>query len=128
VFCRGFTRQPIAPGSNLNELMELRNFRNDLVHGNVTDEHRMHTLFEGGYMFCYEPARNYRGSDKTKNDHISRYMLDIDAEFVRRVRGIVDRVEHAVVDALDRSLAQWGRDLFEEDVLMSPPTTQQTLE
>ena len=121
VFCRGFTRQPIHPDSDLwRELMQLRDFRNDLVHGNVTDEHRMHTLSEDIYMFCYEPSRDYRGPKKTNSDRISPYTFDIDAEFVRRVRGIVDRAEEAVVDALDANLSSWGRELFDEDVLGSP--------
>lgn len=94
----------------------------ELIHDYYT-----HELFER-LNALFEPARNYRGSDKTKNDHISRYTLDIDAEFVRRIRGIVDRVKQAVVDALDPNLSSWGRELFDEDILMSPPASQQTLE
>jgi hypothetical protein len=124
VFCRGFSRQPIVPESDLwDEITELREFRNDLVHGNVTDEHQIHLLREGDHFFYFAPFRDYRGPAREKqvSGRIRRYTLNIDDSFVRRVRDVVDRAQKAVVDALNPDLVAWARDLFDEDTVLPPP-------
>lgn len=62
VFCEGFRRQVLAPKIDLwRRLLKLRKFRNEIIHGNVTEDNYIHVLQEDGYLFWYAPATNYRG-------------------------------------------------------------------
>jgi len=127
LFCRGFVRQPIEPDSDLwNEVNQLREFRNDLMHGNVTDEHAFHPIQDGIYIFYYAPFRDYRGPSKERQvaTRMRRYTGTIDDRFVRQIRDVVDRAQEAMVNALEPGLAAWARALFDQDVVVPPPLTQ----
>src|SRR5688500_20266358 len=41
--------------------ISLRDFRNDMVHGNIKEEHYIHALEEDGFSFFYSPAVDFRG-------------------------------------------------------------------
>jgi hypothetical protein len=128
IFCRGFARQPIPVGSELwDDINQLREFRNDLIHGNVTDEHELHVIPDGLYSFYYAPFRDYRGPSRERRakERIRRYTADIDQESVRRIRTIVDQSQAAIVAALDPKLQVWARDLLEEEVVLRPSSAQE---
>jgi hypothetical protein len=124
LFCRGFSRQPIEPGTPLwTELNRLREFRNDLLHGNLTEEHRIHTLVEGAFVFWYAPSREDRGParEKQMRKRIARSTFHIDEKNVTDVQSVVDEVRFAVVDALEPRLQEWVRSWIDDDVVMPPP-------
>ena len=123
LFCRGFVRQPIEPDSDLwSEVNRLREFRNDLMHGNVTDENEFHAIREGIHVFYYAPFRDYRGPAKERQvgTRVRRYTGTIHDGFVRDIRGVVDRAQKALVEALEPELAVWARALFDQDVVVPP--------
>jgi hypothetical protein len=123
VFCRGFARQPIPIGSELwSEINHLREFRNDLLHGNVTDEHELHTIPEGPFIFYYAPFRDYRGPNRERRtrERLRRYTAEIDRDFVGRIRSIVDRSQGAIIESLEPKLQTWALDLLEQEVVTRP--------
>lgn len=110
VFCQGFTSQPIKPGTDLwNQILELRDFRNDLVHGNITKEHEIHFFTEDGYLFFYSPATDFRGRrlEAKPARALPRAQTQITRKTVESVKATVDEVRHAIVDALDSDTRNW---------------------
>jgi hypothetical protein len=108
VFCQGFQRQPLTPGSDLwNQVVSLRDFRNDMVHGNVTEEHSIHVLSEDHFMFFYSPSSDFRGRKLEARRQLPRNQTRIDAKTVGRIKATVDQVRVVLLDAMDATTRAW---------------------
>lgn len=110
VFCKGFVSQPLKPGSDLwNRVIELRDFRNDLVHGNVTDEHSIHSMNEDFFLFFYSPSSDFRGRklEARRKLRLPRNQTRIDAKTVVQVKATVDEVREALLAAMDEPTRVW---------------------
>jgi hypothetical protein len=110
VFCEGFASQPIKPGTDLwNQILELRDFRNDLVHGNITKEHEIHSFMEDGHLFFYSPATDFRGRrlEGKPARAFSRAQTQITRQTVESIKKTVDAVRNNIVNALDTDTRNW---------------------
>jgi hypothetical protein len=110
VFCRGFHAQAVEPDSPLyGQLLQLRDFRNDVVHGNITEEHECHSLEEDGFMFFYLPAGDYRGRKKEESipKGFSRFQSNIGEDTVTRTKETVDALREAILAAMEPETRAW---------------------
>ena len=110
VFCRGFHTQAVEPDSPLyGQLLQLRDFRNDVVHCNITEEHECHSLEEDGFMFFYLPAGDYRGRKKEESipKGFSRFQPNIGEDTVTRTKEIVDALREAILAAMEPETRAW---------------------
>jgi hypothetical protein len=112
VFCSGFSMQPVDPAADLwQRVRELRDFRNDFVHGNVTKEHEVRVFSEDDYLFFYHPAIDFRGTraEAKRQRRIPRTQSQIRHETVDYVKQTVDQVREALLSAMDEDTASWVR-------------------
>lgn len=119
VFCQGFLRQPLTPGSDLwNQVVSLRDFRNDMVHGNVTEEHSIHVLSEDDFMFFYSPSSDFRGRKLEARRQLPRNQARIDAETVERIKATVDQVRVVLLEAMDETTRTWVTSWIDEAFIL----------
>lgn len=122
VFCAGFTRQPLIPGSDLwNRVVALRDFRNDMVHGNVTEEHSIHSLLEDQFLFFYSPSSDYRGKKLEARRQIPRNQARMGPKTVESIKATVDQVRGALLEAMDETTRTWVSEWIDQAVI--PPRT-----
>jgi hypothetical protein len=110
VFCSGFAAQPIRPGSDLwNEIIQLRDFRNDLVHGNITDEHHVHSIIEDAFLFFYAPSTDFRGRrlEAKPARAFPRNQTQITKAVVDSVKLTTDAVRNEILLSLDENTRKW---------------------
>jgi hypothetical protein len=110
VFCSGFSKQPISPGSDLwQRIIDLRDFRNDMVHGNITEEHRLHSFTEDGFLFFYSASTDFRGRklEAKAARVLPRAQTQITRKTVHSVKATVDEVRAAILAAMDQETGQW---------------------
>lgn len=122
LFCKGFIKQPVLPGSDLwKKIIKLRTFRNSVFHGNKADEHDVHILSEDKLTFYYSPRLDFRGLRKfrRKGDQFVVAMREIDDDVVSETVGIVDDVIEALLAALDGKTRAWVKSWLWEAII--PP-------
>jgi hypothetical protein len=110
VFCSGFSKQPISAGSDLwQRIIDLRDFRNDMVHANITEEHRLHTFTEDDFLFFYSASTDFRGRklEAKAASALPRAQTQITKRTVRSVKTTVDEVRAAILAAMDQETGQW---------------------
>lgn len=111
IFCAGFDSQPIKPGSELwNQIIELRDLRNDLVHGNITEEHRVYSIMEAGFLFFYAPSTDFRGRklEAKPARAFPRDQTQITKKTVMSIKEITDRVRESILSAMDIETRTWA--------------------
>lgn len=110
LFCSCFKHQVVPPKSELwKNISSLRDFRNDIVHGNIKDEHQAHCLIEDNILFYYSPIVDFRGrieENKTK-DSFPRVMSSIGENAVLRVKNIVNELIENLLNAMDHKSKLW---------------------
>jgi hypothetical protein len=109
-FCTCFSQQVISPKSESWEDMELlREFRNDIVHGNITDEHYAHQLVEDNFLFYYSPITDFRGvANKQKTEEsLPRVMSSVGKNEVLRIKNIVNDLIQSLLNAMDKESRLW---------------------
>jgi len=110
VFCTGFSAQTVLPGSELwQRIVDLRNFRNDLLHGNVLEEHMIYSFTEDNFLFFYSPSTDFRGRKlQAKAERsLPRAQTRIVRRTVESIKATVDDVRSALLAAMDQDTAQW---------------------
>ena len=120
LFCKGFASQPITPGSDLwNRLLKLRDFRNDVIHGNLTDEHQTYIIPEDLFIFYYSPASDFRGRKKSSvsDSYLSRRMSYIDRNTVESIKNLVDEITNAIIMAMDADTQIWVKSWIREPII-----------
>ncbi|WP_200333263.1 hypothetical protein [Thiocystis violacea] len=110
LFCQGFEKQIVTPKTELwARLLKLRDFRNSVVHGNITPEHYLYALIEDHNMFYYGPSFDFRGRKREAADS-EKYpttMSGVRSGTVGDIKKTVDLVVSAMLDAADEETRQW---------------------
>ena len=109
-FCDGFRQQAIRTDTaTWRTLMWLREFRNDIVHGNITMEHEVHLIPERPFVFYYHPGGDSRAGEgpARKDDYLPRNMSCISDGVVQRVKDAVDEVRDEIISAMDEATRAW---------------------
>lgn len=99
--CDGFVRQPIG-GNNvklLQDLTKIKWFRNDILHGNLTNYNEVDELKEDGFMFYYKHGSDFASFDSSRE--LSRFQSDITSSHVLSIKATVDNIREAIIDAMD---------------------------
>ncbi len=124
LYCDGFKSQIINPSTD-NELwgkmIKLRDFRNTMIHGNVTDEDKVYALLEDHMLFFYSPVIDFRGEStekKTKN-RFPVTMQQIDRTNVLEIKGIVDEITKTIISSMNKETKHWVKYWIKE--LAIPP-------
>ncbi|MGH8427647.1 MAG: hypothetical protein ACRES7_06665 [Gammaproteobacteria bacterium] len=124
IFCRGFKEQPVKPGSELwTRMNHLKNFRNDIVHGNITEEHKIFSFEEDSLLFFYSPPSDFRGGKSKVPQNLTRFQGRINVTTANTIRGIVDDVRDAIVTAMDRETQAWANSWMWQPFLNSEETS-----
>jgi hypothetical protein len=112
LWCSGFAAQPVSPGTDLwQRIIDLRDFRNDMVHSNVTEEDAIHSFIEDGFPFYYWPATDFRGRklEGRTARHLPRRQARITRQTVESVKSTVDACQASILAALDEETREWVR-------------------
>lgn len=110
VFCSGFSKQTISPGTDLwQRIIDLRDFPNDMVHGNITEEHRLHRFTEDAFLFFYSASTDFRGRklEAKAARVLPRAQTQITRKTVHAVKATVDEIRAAILAAMDQETGQW---------------------
>lgn len=110
LFCEGFRRQAISPDNELWERLEkLRDFRNTVLHGNVTEVDNVYAIREGNNTFYYWPAVDFRGkvTERTTEHKFPVTMPQVNAKVVDEIRATVDDTVAALISAMDDDTRRW---------------------
>ena len=110
VFCNGFSKQVLTPKTDLwIRMLKLRDFRNEVVHGNVTSDHYVYALQEDQNTFFYCPVTDYRGR-KAEAKASRKYpttMAQVNRKTVLEIRKTVDDLIQSLISAADEDRRQW---------------------
>jgi hypothetical protein len=110
LFCNGFKSQIISPQTELwNNMLKLREFRNTVIHGNITDDDKVHAIIEDHIMFFYGPTRDYRGksAEKKAENRFPVTMPQITKKVVLTIKEIVDEIVKSIITAMDDETRNW---------------------
>ncbi len=120
LFCHGFKKQIITPKSELwLKLIKLRKFRNDIVHGNVTNDHHVFALVEDNNLFFYcgiNDFRGYKPESKSKQNYPTT-MAQINDKVVSEIKDTIDQIVEAILESADIEHEKWIRSWLYEAVI-----------
>lgn len=126
LFCNGFKSQIISPQTGLwNNMRKLREFRNIVIHGNLTDDDRVYSVIEDKIMFFYGPTLDYRGksAEKKAGNRFPVTMPQITGKIVLSIKEIVDEIVKSILTAMNDETRNWVEGWIKE--LMIPPRSLQ---
>lgn len=110
VFCEGFERQILTPGSDLwNRFIKLRSFRNDVIHGNITPDNRVYSIPEDSTVFYYNGTSEYRGriAEKEAAGKYPRDLAGFSKKHVQDIKQTVDDIVEAILNAATEENRRW---------------------
>ena len=110
LFCSCFSRQVVPPKSELwKKISLLRDFRNDIVHGNITNEHYVHSLVEDNMLFYYSPIIDFRGQleESKEINSFPKVMSSIGKKEVMSIKYIVNDLIQGLLNAMDDESRTW---------------------
>jgi len=120
LFCHGFKKQIITPKTDLwVKLIKLRKFRNDIVHGNVTNDHHVFALKEDINLFFYSGINDFRGhklESKSRQDYPTT-MAQINEKVVSEIKNTIDQIIAAILESADIEYEKWFRSWLHESVI-----------
>lgn len=122
LFCNGFKSQIISPQTELwNNMLKLREFRNTVIHGNITDDDKVHAIIEDHIMFFYGPTLDYRGksAEKKAEKQFPVTMPQVTKTIVLSIKEIVDEIVKSIISAMDDETKNWVKGWMKE--LVIPP-------
>lgn len=121
LLCRGFERCAVPLGSELwKNFSEIRTLRNEILHGNITDEHKIFSIIEDHLIFSYYPATEFRGSAKEGRRRLSPSMPNFSSRHVDQIKKIVDDVKDALLQAMDEQTRDWANRWLHDSVIVDP--------
>lgn len=124
VFCEGFERQILTPGSDLwNRFIKLRSFRNDVIHGNITPDNTVYSIPEDSTVFYYDGTSEFRGW-KAEKEAARKYPRDIAGFSKKNVQDIqqtVDDIVEAILNAATEENRRWLESWLWGIVVFSTP-------
>ena len=110
LFCDGFAKSILTPGTDLwNRVLKLRNFRNNVFHGNITPEHYVYILPEDMFAFFYGGITDFRGriaEEKATKDYPTT-MPQVNIAVVSEIKETVDQTIAAITEAADQENRAW---------------------
>ena len=122
LFCNGFESQIISPQTELwNNMLKLRDFRNTVIHGNLTDDDKVYSIIEDHIMFFYGPTLDYRGksAEKKAENRFPVTMPQVDKTVVLSIKNIVDEIIKSIITAMNDETRNWVEGWIKE--LVIPP-------
>ena len=122
LFCSGFKSQIISPQTELwNNMLKLRDFRNTVIHGNLTDDDKVYSIIEDHIMFFYGPTLDYRGksAEKKAENRFPVTMPQVDKTVVLSIKNIVDEIIKSIITAMNDETKNWVEGWIKE--LVIPP-------
>ncbi len=117
LFCSSFRKQAISKdSSSFKDLILLRDFRNNMVHGNLTAEHCAYAFTEDAIQFFYSPASDFRGQNAGKRaaKHLPLFMAHVNKQIALRIKSIVDEIVSNLVDAMTPETSKWVKSWLHE--------------
>ena len=121
LLCNGFERCAVPLGSELwKKFSEIRTLRNEILHGNITDEHNIFSIIEDHLIFSYYPATEFRGSPKEERRRLSPSMPNFSSRHVDQIKKIVDDVKDALLEAMDEQTRYWANRWLHDSVIVDP--------
>ena len=125
LFCEGFNDAAVPAHTELwKKFLKLRSFRNNVVHGNITEEHNWYELYEHPVMCTYLPAKSFRGT-KAEEEYegtFSPSMSNVGSDVVAEIRTIVDEIVAALLGAMDAQTREWVNGWLHQHVIHERPT------
>ena len=121
LFCNGFKSQIISPQAELwKNMLNLRDFRNNVIHGNITDEHKVYSIIEDKFMFFYGPTTDYRGksAEKKAEKQFPVTMPQMTKKIVFSIKEIVDEIVKSIITAMDDKTRNWVEGWIKELVIL----------
>jgi len=121
LFCNGFKLQIISPHTEpWKNMVKLRDFRNNVIHGNITDEHKFYSIVEDNIMFFYGPDIDYRGksAEKKAENRFPVTMPQITKKVVLTIKEIVDEIVKSIISAMDDETKNWVEGWIKEIVIL----------
>ncbi len=112
VYCSGFTNSDISPSDSAYKKWEkIRPFRNDLVHGNISDVHEGKTVFEDALSFEYRPLfhKHFRDNLEFHTD-----ILSINKSDAESVMKYVEEIVADIISKLDDEENSWVKSWINE--------------
>ncbi|PJB29670.1 hypothetical protein CO110_04540 [Candidatus Desantisbacteria bacterium CG_4_9_14_3_um_filter_40_11] len=110
LFCEGFNAPILTPHSELwGRLLKLRQFRNDMIHGNITSDHVVYSFLEDKITFFYGPTTDFRGY-KAEDKAARKYptsMAHVNKDIVSEIKETVDLIIRAIIDAATDEHREW---------------------
>lgn len=126
LFCSGFKSQIISPQTELwNNMLKLREFRNTVIHGNLTDDDKVYSVMEDKINYFYGPTLDYRGksAEKKAKNRFPVTMPQITGKIVLSIKEIVDEIVKSILTAMNDETKNWVEGWIKE--LMIPPRSLQ---
>ena len=110
VFCDGFAKPILTPDSELwKRVLKLRDFRNDVIHGNIKPDHYAYVLPEDMFAFYYNGTTDFRGrrtEEKAKKNYPTS-MSQINLSVASEIKDTVDQIILAVTQAAEDENRLW---------------------
>jgi hypothetical protein len=108
LYCIGFLRAPFPPSSPIfNQLRRLRDFRNNLLHGNLSmDDHVSYVVPEDLFLFHWWP-----GMDRLDEDvpfeklPVARQLFH--ERHAKTVRNVMEEIVDGIADAMEPEYKAW---------------------
>ena len=110
LFCFGFTKAILEPSTDLwKRFLKLRDFRNDVIHGNITDNHQVYSFQEDSKLFFYSPNTDFRGrrAEKTAIKKYPTSMTQIRKKHVMEIKESVDLTIKSISESADDNTRTW---------------------
>lgn len=110
LFCDGFDKSILTPNTDLwCRVLKLRNFRNDVFHGNITPDHYIYVIPEDMFAFFYDGITDFRGrkgEEKAKRNYPTT-MPQINLTVVSEIKETVDQIIVAIKEAANKENRAW---------------------
>ena len=115
--------QPVSPKTDLWErFIKLRDFRNDVLHGNVKREENIYSFHEDRFLFYYGPAIDFRGLkvERKEKERFPTTMPKVRRKVVADIGKTVDDVVEAVISAMEEDTRNWVNGWLRNHVMVPP--------
>jgi hypothetical protein len=112
VYCRGFTSNDILPSDLAYQKWDsIKPFRNNLVHGNISDVHKATNVFEDAFFFVYRPIFHKHFRDKME---FHTDVLNIHQSDAESVMQYIEEIVADIISKLDEEERNWVKSWINE--------------
>jgi len=119
VYCKGFSSADFAPDDVLyRKWKEIRPFRNNLLHSNVTEENESITTFEDCFLFYYNPLFHLKNKHREK---LHTGQLHMDKKSALQVQEIVEQIVSEIIEKMDEKEKAWVKSWIDKLIVSWVP-------